>query len=425
MKEMMKSIVLTGLVCMSLLQSYFLAYSTPDFELANQPEYVETERLGSETEIESLLFPKQIILHLGDDRHTVLYPQTTFYNMIFQELKQRSFTGFRPVNEFNIQWNRYRKQHHGVEVRFEQAVPFSLIKRVMNVEENDLNRFELVDRIWLISRENQDEVKAYFFSDESEAVFEAAKVDVTIKDMARFARFGELQPQYDTDDGNYYVPQQSFMISKLRIPFSQYTAEQLQRSLFVDPANTRRIEEWDGTEIYTDGKRGLQVRNEQKWMVYSDPIAPVESKNDVRENLLSALQFINQHGGWNGEYVIGDISNYQPLGGQMIEFRQYVQSYPILPTAHANFGYMQVILQKGVVSNYERSLINLSYAVTSIRAREMPAGQRLEDLLRKYPKKYMIRSLFPAYRPYIMKGYIELVPEWAVKLRNGTSEFIE
>ena len=87
----------------------------------------------------------------------------------------------------------------------------------------------------------------------------------------------------------------------------QYTPEQLQKSLFVDPGTSRNLLDRDGTEIYTDGKRGLQIYHGRHWMSYSDPVAPVETNAASQESLLVAVEFINRHGGWDGDYLMSEI----------------------------------------------------------------------------------------------------------------------
>lgn len=426
MIEKTKSVLLAALVFSSLLQSYLLAYSTPKFDSANQTEYVETEPMGSQEELENLIFPEQIILHFGDGKHTVLPPDMTFYNSIFQVLRHRTFDGLRPANEWNLKWDEYRSSHQGVEIRFAEGIPLNVLQRMMQVKSDDLynNTVETINRMWIVTKKNQEDISTYFFSDATGNIYEATKVDLIVKDVERFVGFGKYLTTYHTIDGTYYLPDQPLSIVKYRIPFSEFTPQQLQKSLFVDPGITRNLRERDGTEIYTDGKRGLQVKKDQHWMIYTDPVAPVDSENDVKENLLSAVQFINQHGGWNGKYVVSEISDDLSKEGQSIVFRQYLNSYPVIPAENANYGNIKVEVRKGVVSTYERSLIKLGERKVQQGLRRLVAGEELDQLIKRYPQSFAIHTVFPAYHPYISNGYIDLVPEWAVQLKDGTIDFL-
>lgn len=87
----------------------------------------------------------------------------------------------------------------------------------------------------------------------------------------------------------------------------------MKQSLFVDPGITRYLKERDGSEIYTDSKRGFQLNRDLRWITYSDPVAPVESKSEVLENLLAGIKFINQHIGWDGKYMVARTPQKQLL----------------------------------------------------------------------------------------------------------------
>src|SRR5690606_38972138 len=109
-------------------------------------------------------------------------------------------------------------------------------------------------------------------------------------------------------------------------------------------------------EVYSDAKRGLQVRTNQLWMSYTDPIAPLENTSDPIEDLNSAVQFINQRGGWNGKFRIDFIAPSLTDKGQRFIFRQYMPvypfDYPVIERDHHLFGYIATTLQGGTISEY-------------------------------------------------------------------------
>ena len=74
----------------------------------------------------------------------------------------------------------------------------------------------------------------------------------------------------------------------------------MQKNLFFDPGVTRAISDRSGSQIYTDGKRGLQIEQNGKWISYTDPVAGQKLQDDESENVYAAITFINQHGGWDG-----------------------------------------------------------------------------------------------------------------------------
>ncbi|TBL77440.1 YycH family regulatory protein [Paenibacillus thalictri] len=427
MIEKLKTVVLAILVCLSLVESYYLAYSSPQLEPLAQEEYVKAEPVGSQAVLEDLLFPDQMVLHLGNQTHTVLYSSTPYYNSIFDIVKQRYIEGFRKLNgaSLAVNWDDVRNKQQGVELRFRDGVPFNVLQRIMQFKGDLPIENDLVTRIWIYTKESKDDVRTFFFTDTSSIVYEAIKADFTIKDIEKFVSLGETLTPYTMGAGDYYLPTKPLTLPSYKFNFTQYTAEQLKRSFFVDPAITRNLTERDGSEIYTDGKRGLQLKNDQHWMTYSDPVAPVESKVELRESLLAAIQFVNQHGGWNGKYTVSKVPQRLLTSNQSFIFRQYYGSYPVINQRTENIGYIKVVLQKGVVSSFERSLIVPDVRTQTVKEMQIAGTEELEPKLAQYPKKFSIYSMYPAYKTVLTDQTLELVPAWAVELRDGSYEFLE
>jgi regulatory protein YycH of two-component signal transduction system YycFG len=438
MIETLKSAALVLLVGLSLVQSYFLSYSSPNFDPLIQDEYVKTDRLGSEAVLEDLLFPDQLVMHLGNQQHTVMYPGTPAYSMVMDSVKQRTLEGFRKLSmsALNINWEDVRTKQQGVEIRFRDGIPINALQRVMQIKGELPLENDTINRIWIFVKDTKDEVRTILFTDTPNLVYEVQRADISGKDIERFAT--ELQKPdasgkevmipYKSTNGDYYLPMQPIAFPEVRLPYKQYTVDQLKRSFFVDPAITRNLSERDGSEIYTDAKRGLQLKNDQRWMTYSDPVAAaatVDNKTDLLDNLLSAVQFVNQHGGWNGTYSVQKVPQRLLPGNQPFIFRQYYGALPIIDQRPYNIGSMKIVLQKGVVASYERSTIIPDSKGATRKEVTIIGGEALDEKLNLYEKKNAVISVFPGYRPMVNEQTIDLNPAWAVELRDGTYEFLD
>jgi regulatory protein YycH of two-component signal transduction system YycFG len=429
MMERMKSVILTVLVVVSLIQSYFLAYSSPKFDNVVQTDYVQNEIIGTQAELQNVLFPEQIILHAGNNTHTLLPLSLQFYRMIYDNfLKRKLYDGFRQSDAatLNVNWNYVRRQSKGIELRFKEGIPLSVLQNILQIKSDTALTEEVISKIWIYVIDNTDEVRTFFISDKNSVVFEAVKEDISAVDVQKYVALGQYLTPYHTLNGDYYLPDKPLTMARIQASYNEFTADQLKRSLFVDPSMTRYLVERDGTKIYTDGKRGLQLKDDIHWMNYSDPIStPVGSSNNLKENLLSSISFINQHGGWNGSYIYSKMSSDLDTGPQTFEFRQYVDNFPLIGLTPSNFGYIKLVLQKGVVSVYERSLINIDEKQVVKSETFLPGGKILDDIIQNYAKSTEIVSVFPAYQVIVLKGKkVDLVPRWAVELKDGTTEFL-
>lgn len=434
MKEKWKTAVLAVLVAASLVQSYVLAYGTPKFEALLPTEYVPTELAGTKAELADLVYPDKILLHFGDDKHTVLGPHRNFYRMIFNDFIQlRRFENFTKLDGFDmgLDWYQIRREHAGIEIRFKDGLAFSVLQSLLQIRSDGEAENDFIDRIWLYDPGDTNETKAYFFSSTGDTVYEA-KADVRPAEIREKVALGEYLTGYTTTDGEIYVPLKDQTTVRYRFPYTQFTADQWKHNLFIDPNIAKSLQDREGSQIYTDGKRGLQIKTGQHWLVYSDPIAaPADGKTDPADTLSAAIQFINQHGGWNGRYLLSSLTPKEQDGNGTLtlEFRQYLNNFPIddlpvLSTDNTFFGSMVITLQNGIVSHYERSMINLTEEGAVKTETSLAGGVPLMDRLSRYKRRSEVVDLFPAYKPAITDKSVEFVPQWAVELRDGSCEFL-
>ncbi|TJY41731.1 hypothetical protein E5161_10985 [Cohnella pontilimi] len=427
MMDKAKSVLLAFLVALSLVQSYFLAYSMPSMEakVKTEQDYVQTEPLGPQQEVWKMLFPEQIVLHMGGDKHTVFFPDnTTYYDLILKKLQGREFKGFQRDPVHVVDWDQVRRQDQGVELRFGRAVPFQLLQRVFKIEDF-LFSGDSIDRIWIFARQDTGEVRTFFFSSDGRYVYESLRADMTVGDVATNVGFGQYWTPYQTTDGQLYVPEKPYSwLNEMQVPVTRYTSEQMQRSLFFDPGITRSIQERkDGNQIYTDGKRGLKVEQAGSWMSYTDSAAPTEAKNDLADNVVAAVQFVNQHGGWNGLYSLGQPPDPE-ANDSVIRFQQYYDHVPIISGSRMTFGYMQVTLQQGSVTSYERSLLLLGDKAVNKKNRVLPGGEQLRSLIYRSALGSRVMALYPAYRPLLKDNVMTLQPVWVIRLENGSVKVV-
>ncbi len=190
MIESLKSILLVVLIGTSLYQSFYLAsYSPPKIEPIQQSNYVQTETLGKQSELQDMLFPDQIIVHLGNQQHSVLYPNNYYYTRLLENIKQRSFKGFRKTSMYlvNVNWEEVRTKQQGVEIRFRDGIPFTILQQLLRIEGEIPIDNDKITRIWIYSKGNNEDVRAFFFTDSPGVGYEVIGADFTSKDVENFA----------------------------------------------------------------------------------------------------------------------------------------------------------------------------------------------------------------------------------------------
>lgn len=430
MKEKVKSLTLALLVACSLVQSYFLIYQLPGSNpvVKSGSDYIRTENMGTTLEADAMLFPAQIVVHLGEERHTVFYPDSTFYKLIYSRLKGRQFDGFQRYDIDNMKWTEIRSQNIGVELDFGGGVPVELLQKVMQIAPDPLFDAESVNRLMIFNSGSDDQVRVFFFSSQGDVVYEATKADLTVQDVQQQVDFGKDWVPYTLTDG-YYVPEKSIDLVETGLNIGLYTTEQMQRSLFFDPSITRYIREKDGSEIYTDSKRSLQVRQNRNWINYTDPAAPSAGENSPSKNVLSAIDFVNQHGGWNGTYRLEQTAEGVEEDQHRVVFQQYYGtgqfgSFPIIDLSSFHYGTIALEMRQGTITGYERSLIYGSGGSWEKKVVSLPGGKVLWESIATLKAEARVANLYPAYLPSLTEQGLLLKPTWVVELSNGATRVL-
>ncbi|WP_138753993.1 YycH family regulatory protein [Paenibacillus sinopodophylli] len=424
MKERIKTTTLIVLVVLSLLQSYLLAYSMPGLGVTvrSDQDYVNAEPMGKTASVESVIFPETLVIHMGGNKHTVMYPGMQFYDMILnQRIQGREFKGFQRSPSDVLNWEEIRKNDIGIELRFDNGIPVELLQKLLKLEGDLLFLNETIDRIWIFKTTGTEEIRTFFFSADGEMVYESVRADLTVRDVQDYVGFGQYQPNYTMTADGLYVPVVPIQSTEMLFPYDTYSPDLMQRSLFFDPSTTRALEDREGSQIYTDGKRGLQVEQNGKWISYTDPSAPQITENLLSDNVYASVDFVNEHGGWDG---VHRFVNANPGGeGKDIRFKQYIEQYPVISTPPFRYGYMKLTLQQGVVTEYARSLITLTADSESRTVRWLPGGDDLQSILKDYGRRSEVTTLFPALQALpIDEERIRFIPVWAVRLADGTEE---
>lgn len=453
--ERAKTWMLAVLVVLSLVQSYMLSYSVPGTAVRTPQNYVNTEQMGPESKTEDVLFPEQMILHFGNGNHTVLNPgDLPFYSLIMSKLKGRQFGGFQRTSAEIVNWLEIRDRNLGIELRLGSGLPVQLLSRMLQLESSDGTfQSDTIDRIWIFRSAGSEEVRTFFFSTDGSAAYEATQADLTVRDVEDDVGLGEYWTPYKPNIYGVYLPQQPVEAAEAETNYQTYSPDLLQRNLFFDPGMTRSRKDRTGSQVYTDGKRTLQVEQDGQWISYTDPAAPLSgagtgaSRTTPAGSISSSVLFVNQHGGWDGLHQLEGMTEPrrpdrtpQPGGSgaangssagadqHFLLFRQYFRFgenriLPIVPSPEFRFGYIQLTVQQGNVTAYERSLITLNGSPTRKAVRWLPGGSSLEAAISGYERRSEIRSLYPVVKAYRAdEGSIRFTPVWAVRLKDGTEQ---
>ncbi len=258
--------------------------------------------------------------------------------------------------------------------------------------------------------------------------------------------FSEAVEFNDNGALRWFLPGEEFQHSPRKLEFERLEEEKLAKAFFLDLSYVRRIEERDGTRIYTDGQRGLRFYPDH-FIQFNDPrIKSPQEPLEPERALNQGANMVSLYGGWDSnlriaklnipgkvEYPTGLDDNYTNL-----IYEYLVDGLPIIhfhPMKIALSGSELIEYRRQIPSNYEKVTLQnngsfipfdnafqswLKEALTNDLT-ETPEFQSYEEIFEFYLGRIgemesllqQLQHIYPAY--YLEKEEQLLIPVWVLE----------
>ncbi|MGI6128526.1 MAG: hypothetical protein ACOYEO_00350 [bacterium] len=421
MLERVKTGLLIVLVAASAYLSLLIWQVLPPPVTAGSSPPVGGTFWGPGIDVVELMKPARIIVHLGPDSHTVLYPGTALFNRAWRPvLDALQQLGGRWSNQPMLllsdakNWQA-AQQGPGLELVFEFPANLDLWGQVLGYEQVlttnwPIKRIQLVD---------QPEPKLIFASPEGDsfASLELPSGDVKLEPFFENALINEL-PSYEhitdvpTSPFGLFLPKQDLSLPILEISGQRVDPQVVAGSFFADLSLTRRINERDAATIYSDGRRGVRVWPEGR-VEYSAPEVLQGVRLPWSQALMRSVRFVTQHGGWFPTMRLAHLQETAVGQGHVfyrLAFRQYEQGLPIVSLP------ARLELSDRGVASYEREI----WALKQTSAKQILTVTAAKEGLAALPSQQEVSDVYPGYviEPDL-KSSSFLQPVWLVEQPDG------
>lgn len=439
-RERVKTVLLNLLVLTSFGLTVLLWNNQPQFEVIAPATYVEPEPLGIAHDVEELIRPQAIVFHYGQDRHTKASPIDPPYTMVASQMEKWYFYDFNLYVVTAEQWQALMREKPGIEIRYRAGIPISVVHELFTLRGEMSRDIEEIDRLWLYLEEDEDIVYALFISSEEQKMVRARTV-VSPKDLRdSYLRVGNTLPEqylkvmeadlYDAAQlkiswRTFYLPKETSVMRLYHYNYLPITEKALMDAFFLDPTLVRRILERDGTIIYTDGSRSIQLRPEKQMFTFTDPALP-ERRGEltIADKLHGAVAFVNQHLGWTDSYYLDKILQ-RPGEGDVFVFRQYLGAYPLIAGEGNDGETITITSDEGQVVSLKQSLFDYDIYINFDEQVVMSGPELFAYAREQQIDLSLVDDAYLAYRPSVYPGYIKLTPVWVLEKASGEQLLIE
>ncbi len=440
-RENTKTVLLNLLVLTSFILTWFLWQNHPQFEVIAPTTYIESKTVGESKQLEELIEPDSIVFHYGADHHTKANANDAQYRVLSSLMAKWYFYDFLYFPLPDDKWQALTKDKPGLEIQFRSTIPLSLASQLFTLRGEIEGDIKGIDRLWLYYEERDDMVYALFLSDEDQRVIRARTV-VSPKDLRdSYLPLGKHLPEqilkvkaHNTTTLNsqvmaywniYYLPKEPFKMRQFLYSFVPIRNEAVIQAFFLDPTLVRQVVERDGTIIFTDGSRSIQIRPGQPVMTYTDPALPQQKEALTNEDKLrGAVAFVNQHLGWTDTYRFESME--ERFGeGDIITFRQYLGAYPLVSRDGGSLDEITATSEEGQIVTLRQPILNLDRYI-NFKEWTVMSGPELFQYLRSLNfDTNRISNAYLAYECTVYQGYIEMSPAWVVELVDGSRMLVQ
>lgn len=423
MKEWIKSAILFVLVVSSVVLTWFLIFYSPNNNNVSLSEYLPRIKFGQDIDFKQVVKSKQIIYHFGNNEHTIVRPNKIIFTQIEEEMVDWSFYDFSPIYS-SISWKEMTEDIQGFEIIFPSSLSHQFLNSMFGIPKTNIV-LDNINRLW-ITIDHEENVQAYFISDERDRVYNA-KTSITNQKLKQYVSQAILQPKYSYHwvysnkdlrqvKQMYYVPIDGISMKMITKSYTPVSVEDFTQLLFIDPSMVREYEMENKKNIlYTDGNRSMQYSPLKQHIIFYQHVS--ESKDfNLEKDTYAAIRFVNQHGGWDKNYHLEKASKVIGSNRATIKFRQYIEGFPLLGQDNT-YGIINMEVTDSIVNLFQRSMILLDN-YKDIKVIKTHTEAELFKLLEEKQIIADIKSIELFYNVNKNEKDIVLEPYWKIEVKG-------
>lgn len=329
--ENIKSIILTILVVTSVVITWSLWTYQPNYETMENANYVQEVALSEQKEINNIVKPDTVLYHHKD----VHYGTTDSGELdrTIQELKGWSFLDIENISDEVKNISDFVQAEGNVEIIFPDVVPFELYKNAINIEDKNTPEFKFNRIVFNVENRSKEDGLVYFIQygnpkEQHIYVSHISFADVKGYKNQFYDVSNQLTPYFAfkaTDERTLFIPDIQTNLTSFKYFLNRLDAEKFKDALFSDPSFVQKNYVTNNEE-YTDGSSMMMVDNDTKMLSYVNPAEETNTVMSSNDLLLKGIDFVNEHGGWTGNYSYAGIDELN----QKVNFRlHHDNGYPI------------------------------------------------------------------------------------------------
>ncbi|HBM4627582.1 TPA: transcriptional regulator [Listeria innocua] len=298
-----RSFLLTVLVVLSIVLSYFIWKGQPDYEAINVKE-VEKTTIDKTMTTSQVFKPYKLAVNANEINYQSL--DSDLLNELMAQGKAFSFSEVVLANKkSNEEYEKLIHKNGTIEIIFPNNIPFSIFAQNFQVEGEGLESAFFNRIVFDINNTDTGLHSVYFANDDQENIYQSSLQNKDIDKIEKIVKKNESKLMQNdkviSNKRNLFLSSE-----KTKLNRKKYITDSLEINLF-----TSALFQDSGTvksegNTYTDGSSVIEMDTENKVLEYVNPSQertnPEDLNNVKRAGLIQdSFNFVNDHAGWTGD----------------------------------------------------------------------------------------------------------------------------
>ncbi|MBF2347699.1 two-component system activity regulator YycH [Listeria marthii] len=298
-----RSFVLTILVVLSIVLSYFIWKGQPDYEAINVKE-IEKTTIDKTMTTSQVFKPYKLAVNSNDNNYQSL--DADLLNELMAQGKAFSFSEVVLANKKSSEdYEKLIHKNGTIEIIFPNDIPFSIFAQIFQVEGEGLESAFFNRIVFDINNTDTGLHSVYFANDDQENIYQSSLQN---KDIDKIEKIVKKNEGKLTQNDKLLSNKRNLFLSteKTKLDRKKYIIDSLEINLF-----TSALFQDSGTvksegNTYTDGSSVIEMDTDNKVLEYVNPSQERTNPEDLssvkRAGLIQdSFNFVNDHAGWTGD----------------------------------------------------------------------------------------------------------------------------
>jgi regulatory protein YycH of two-component signal transduction system YycFG len=352
--------LLSVLVILSIVLSYFIWKGQPDYETINVKEVEKTSIDKQKTAMQVF---RPMMIQVNQKNSHFQTNDSEYVNELAADARSFSFSEVvLSGKKRSAEYDRIIHQNGTIELIYPNNIPFSIFSQIFQVDGKELENATFNRIIFDTNKTDTGLFTVYFTNDYEDTIYQSSLQERDIKSAQKIVNEADKKNAL-TEVPEVLPSKHSIFLSNepVKMKSEKYIVDSMDINLFTKALFPDMGSVKNEDNSYTNGSSKIVLDTDNKVLEYINPSQESMMNNESTAKRVSRIQdsfnFVNEHAGWTDNYYY---TGYLAQSGTA-NFSLFVNNLQVLSSS----GMAQIAVTEGqeAVYKYSRPYFKLDYPI--------------------------------------------------------------